>query len=81
MRGETDMSEEQLKKIRLVAYWVFSTTVVVFAAITAYIALWTRPVGATMTTVLKAGFPIWGITALAAAVFFGGYYLYTRRQA
>ena len=75
------MSEEQLKKIRLMAYWLFSTTAVVFAAITAYIALWTRPVGATMMTVLRAGFPIWGITALAAAVFFGGYYLYTRRQA
>jgi polyferredoxin len=75
------MSEEKLKKIRLVAYWLFSTTVVVFAAVTAYIALWTRPVGATMTTILKAGLPIWGITAVAAAVFFGGYYIYNRRQA
>jgi len=75
------MSEERLKKVRLVAYWLFSTTAVVFAAVTAYIALWTRPVGASITTIVKAGFPIWGITVVAAAVFFGGYYIYSRRQA
>lgn len=27
---------------------------------------------------LKAGFPIWGITALAAVVICAGYYLYAR---
>jgi hypothetical protein len=80
-RGVTDMSEEQLKKIKLVAYWLFSTTVIVFAGITAYIALWTRPVGASMITIVKAGLPIWGVTAVAAAIFFSGYYIYSRRQA
>lgn len=74
------MSEEQQKKVRLVAYWLFSTTVIVFGAITAFIAIWVRPVGATMAQVFKAGFPIWGITALVALIAFGGYYLYARRQ-
>jgi hypothetical protein len=74
------MSEEQLKKVRLVAYWLFSTTVIVFGAITAFIAIWVRPAGGTMGQVLRAGFPIWGITALAAVVAFGGYYVYARRQ-
>jgi hypothetical protein len=75
------MSEEQLKRMRLVAYWLFSTTVIVFAAITAYIALWARPVGASMWMIVKAGFPIWGITAGVAAVFFAGYYYYAKQQA
>ncbi len=74
------MSEEQQKKTRLLAYWCFSTTLVVFAAITAYIALWTRELGATMMEILKAGFPIWGITALAAAIIFFGYYFYTKSR-
>jgi hypothetical protein len=74
------MSEEQLKKVRLVAYWVFSTAVIVFAAVTAFIAIYTRPAGATMGTILRAGFPIWGITTLAAIIAFGGYYFYARRQ-
>jgi hypothetical protein len=75
------MSEEQLKKVRLVAYWLFSTTVIVFGAVTAFIAIWVREAGASLMDVLKAGFPIWGITALAAIVVFGGYYAYARRQA
>jgi sterol desaturase/sphingolipid hydroxylase (fatty acid hydroxylase superfamily) len=74
------MSEEQLKKVRLVAYWLFSTTVIVFAAVTAFIAIWVRPIGASMGQVLRAGLPIWGITALAAVVAFGGYYVYARRK-
>jgi hypothetical protein len=74
------MSEEQLKKVRLVAYWLFSTTVIVFGAITAFIAIWVRPAGASLMQVIRAGFPIWGITALAAIVAFGGYYVYARRQ-
>lgn len=75
------MSEEQLKKVRLVAYWLFATTVIVFGAVTAFIAVWVRPVGASMAQVLRAGFPIWGMTALAAVVAFGGYYVYARRKA
>lgn len=75
------MSEEQLKKVKLVAYWLFSTTVIVFGAVTAFIAIWVREAGASLMDVLKAGFPIWGITALAAVVVFGGYYAYARRGA
>jgi hypothetical protein len=75
------MSEEQLKKVRLVAYWLFSTAVIVFGAVTAFIAIWVREAGASLMDVIRAGFPIWGITTLAAIVAFGGYYVYARRQA
>lgn len=74
------MSEEQQKNIKLMGYWLFSTVMIVFAAITTYIALWVRPVGATMIDILRAGFPIWGITAVAAAIIYIGYTYYLKRN-
>ena len=71
------MSEEKEKVVRLVAFWMFGTVMIVFAAITAYIFLFT---GGGMGTAIRAGFPIWGITALAAAIIFAGYYYFTTRQ-
>ncbi|MBU0703247.1 MAG: hypothetical protein KKC18_05210 [Chloroflexi bacterium] len=71
------MSEERKKNIKLLVYWSVSTVVIVFAAITAYI--YTAVSGmAGIGKVLKSGFPIWGITALAAVVICAGYYLYAR---
>jgi hypothetical protein len=73
------MSEERKKRFNLLVYWSISTVVIVFAAITVYIAMFVggaRGLGES----LKAGFPIWGITALAAAVICGGYYLYARNK-
>jgi sterol desaturase/sphingolipid hydroxylase (fatty acid hydroxylase superfamily) len=75
------MAEGQQKSMRLLAYWLFSMVVMVFAAITAYIALWVRPAGASMWTIVKSGFPIWGITGLAAVIIFAGYYFYSSRRA
>ncbi len=74
------MSETLNKNRKLLAYWLFSTALVVFGAITAYIAMWVRPVGASMWTVIKTGFPIWGTTVLAAVIIFAGYHFYTQRQ-
>lgn len=74
------MSEEQQKNLRLLIYWSFSTVTIVFAAITSYIVLWTRPIGMSLVGAIGLGFPIWGVTAAAAAVLVGGYYLYTSRQ-
>ena len=64
------MSEEQEKKFKLLTYWLFSTVLIVFAAITTYIALWARPAGLSLGGIIWAGFPIWGITALSAAIIF-----------
>lgn len=69
------LAEIQGKKLRLVIYWAFSTTLIVFAAVTTYITLWLRPLGASMLDIITAGFPIWGLTALAATILVGGYYL------
>jgi hypothetical protein len=74
------MSEEKKKVLNLMAYWLFGTVMIVFAAITTYIALWVRPLGASMGKVLMMGLPIWGGTAVLAALIYAGYYFYTTRQ-
>ena len=74
------MSEEKQKRLKLMAYWLFGTVIVVFGALTAYIALWTFPMGASIWDALGAGLPVWGVTALLAALFYAGYYMYLKRQ-
>ena len=73
------MSEEPKKGVKLLAFWLFGTVVIVFAAITAYIMMFVGPMGGIFAAI-KAGFPIWGITALAAVVIYAGYYLYNKRK-
>lgn len=73
------MSEEPKKSAKLLAFWLFGTVVIVFAAITAYVMMFVGPVGGAFAAI-KAGFPIWGITALAAAVIYAGYYFYDKRK-
>ena len=75
------MSEEQNKSQKLLAFWLFGTVMIVFGAITAYILLVGRMAGAVNTwDAVKAGFPIWGITALAAIIIYAGYYFYNQRK-
>lgn len=74
------MSEEKQKRLKLMAYWLFGTVMIVFGALTAYIAIWAFPMGAGIWAVLKAGLPVWGVTALLAALFYAGYYMYLKRQ-
>jgi len=72
------MSEEPKKGAKLLAFWLFGTVMVVFAAITAYIMMFV-PVGGVFAA-LKAGFPIWGITALAAILIYAVYYFYDKSK-
>ncbi|MFP4393798.1 MAG: hypothetical protein ACLFTI_00930 [Anaerolineales bacterium] len=74
------MSEEKQKRLKLMAYWLFGTVMVVFGALSAFIAIWILPVGGGVWDVLKTGLPVWGVTALLAALFYAGYYMYLQRQ-
>jgi len=75
------MSEEREKGLKLLTFWLFGTVMIVFAAITAYIFLVGRIVGPVTTwAAVKAGFPIWGITTLAAIIIYVGYYFYAKRK-
>jgi hypothetical protein len=72
------MSEEKAKSMRLFTFWIFGTVLIVFAAITAYIFLFTG--GASIWAAVKAGFPIWGLTTLGAVIIYIIYYFYSKRQ-
>ena len=72
------MSEEKQKSAKLFMFWLFGTVMIVFAAITAYIFLFTPT---TMMGAIKAGFPIWGLTILAGVIVYAGYYFYASRRA
>jgi len=74
------MSDDKEKSGKLLAFWLFGTVLIVFGAITSYIALIARPFGATMMDVMKLGFPIWGITAVAAVIIYVGYHFYTKSK-
>ncbi len=84
------MSEDQKKKVQVVGVWLLSTVIVAYAALTTFIAGWVKQVTepvvgerGTMTLMMeatKAGFPIWGIIALAAIIIFAGYIFYIKRQ-
>lgn len=79
--SEEQMPEEQKKGPKLLAFWLFGTVLIVFAAITAYILLIGRAAGAvTVWMAIMTGFPIWGITALAAIIIYVVYYFLTKRQ-
>jgi len=78
------MSEEQKsekgKSARLLAFWLFGTVMIVFAAITAYILFIGRLAGSvTVWNAVGLGFPIWGLTALAAILIYAIYHFYTNR--
>ncbi len=75
------MSEEQENSKKILIYWLFATVLIVFAAITAYIALFAFPLGGTVMDVIKAGFPIWGMTAVMAVIIYVGYHFYSKSKA
>ncbi len=66
--------ETKEKRLRLVIYWLFSAVMIVFAAVTSYIALWSFPLGASVWMVLGRSLPITLIVAVAAGILFAIYY-------
>jgi hypothetical protein len=54
------------KRLKLMRFWLFGSFVIIWAAVTAYIGLFTgNPLGAIMV-----GFPIWGVAAVTAIVLY-----------
>jgi hypothetical protein len=53
------MTEEKTKLLNLMKFWLFGTFVIVWAAVTAYIGMFTNR---DWMMAIQAGFPIWGIT-------------------
>ncbi|MBN1427685.1 MAG: hypothetical protein JXB07_04815 [Anaerolineae bacterium] len=68
---------EKTKRINLMRYWLFGTFVIVFAAITTYIGLFTDR---DPFLAIRLGLPIWGLVGITCVVIFYGYkFLYIKR--
>jgi hypothetical protein len=72
------MSEEITKRLNLMRFWLFGTFVIVFAAITMYIGMFTNQ---DWLMALRAGLPIWGIVGVLCVVWYYGYKFWVSREA
>jgi hypothetical protein len=68
------MAEEKEKKLRLMTYWLFSSVMIVFAAVTAYVYLWVAPLSGTIWQAISASLPVTLVVAVAAAILYAVYY-------
>ncbi|TFH32645.1 MAG: hypothetical protein E4G99_12470 [Anaerolineales bacterium] len=71
------MSEDTTKRLNLMRFWLFGTFVIVFAAITIYIGMFTNQ---DWMMALRSGFPIWGIVAVLCVVWYYGYKFWVGRK-
>jgi len=65
------------KLLNLMRFWLFGTFVIVFAAVTAYIGIFSNR---NWWLAIQAGFPIWGLAAVLAVVWYYLYKWYLTRQ-
>jgi hypothetical protein len=64
------------RRLRLMRFWLFGSVLIVWAAVTAYIGMFTgNPMGAVV-----AGLPMAGIVALAAIILYFVYKAWVSRQ-
>lgn len=64
------MSEDQKKRLNLMRFWLFGTFVIVFAAVTIYIGMFTNQ---DWLEALRSGWLIWGIVGVLCIVWYYGY--------
>ncbi len=69
--------ERKKRLLRLMRFWFFGTFMVVFAAITAYIGIFTA---GDWWVALRTGFPIWGLTGSLCLAFYLIYFLWLWRR-
>lgn len=72
------MSEDKTKLLNLMRFWLFGTFLIVWAAITLYIGLFTSQ---DWIWALREGLPIWGIVGVLCIVFYYGYKMLLGRRA
>jgi uncharacterized membrane protein len=67
------MSDDKVKRLNLMRFWLFGTFVIVWAATFTFTYLWTAPASASIMDVVKVALPVWIITAVLAVVWYLGY--------
>ena len=65
------------KKLKLMRYWLFGIFVLVFAALTAFLYL---PTLGNIWWAVRAGWPIWLLTAVLCVAAYYGYKWYLGRK-
>jgi hypothetical protein len=75
--GGLYMDEEKTNRLKVMRFWLVGTFAIVSIAITAYIGFFTS---SDWVEAIKAGFPIWGITAAACILWYLGYLVWLRRE-
>lgn len=71
------MSERKTKLLNLFRFWLFGTFVIVWAALTMYIGLFTSQ---DWVAAIRAGLPIWGTVAVLCVVWYFVYQTWLKRQ-
>lgn len=64
------MAEEKQKKLRLMTFWLFGGVMIVFAAVTTYLYLFT----ANVWWAIASAMPVTLVVAVAAAIIYAVYY-------
>ena len=67
------MSEDKVKRLNLMRFWLFGTFVIVWAGTFTFTYLWTAPASASIMDVVRVALPVWIITAVLAVVWYIGY--------
>jgi hypothetical protein len=75
------MAEERQKKLRVLTFWLFSSVMIIFAAVTAYVYLWLVPLSGTIWQALGVSLPITLVVAVAAAILYVVYYFLVYKKA
>ena len=72
-----DNMDNKEKLLNLMRFWLFGTFAIVFAAVTAYIGIFTNR---DWWMAIKAGVPIWGLTAVLTVIWYYAYKWYLNRR-
>ena len=67
------MSEDKVRRLNLMRFWLFGTFVIVWAATFVFTFLWLARVGAGLMDVVVTSLPVWVITAVLAVVWYFSY--------
>jgi len=71
------VSEEKAGMIKVMRFWLFGTFIIVWAAITIYIGIFTNR---DWWMAIRAGFPIWGIVGVLCIAVYFGYAAWLKRK-
>ncbi len=67
------MSEDKVKRLNLMRFWLFGTFVIVWAATFTFTYMWVAPASASIMDIVRVALPVWIITAVLAVVLYIGY--------